>query len=202
MSISDCMALFDRHEARAFDSRIGLRPDRVRQLLAQVADKESLPDPQEVRRMVARMWMKKAGGKRRRPAAVLKALWEDYRRLGSLRAVAKFYGVHHSAVAKLFRRHDMPSIRRKPLPFVIVDGLKYVADKQGYFVGSRRSDMGKALHKILWVRANGQVPAGHRLVFLDGNPGNYQTANIRCVASKEYWKHVSAGRRREKREAA
>jgi hypothetical protein len=195
MSISDCVALFERHESRVFTSRIGLRPERVRELLAPPPKKDPLPDPQEIRRAIARQWMKKPCGKKKRPAAVVKALWEDYRTLGNLRAVGKLYGVNHTAVAKIFARHGMPSIRRKPAPFVIVDGLKYVADREGYFVGSRRSDMGKPLHKTLWERRHGPVPADRRLIFIDGNKANFYPENIRCVGMKEYWKHVSAHRR-------
>lgn len=41
------------------------------------------------------------------------------------------------------------------------------------------------LHRYLWEQAHGPVPAGHRVVFRDGNQGNCTLENLELVSGKE-----------------
>lgn len=38
-----------------------------------------------------------------------------------------------------------------------------------------------AEHRLIWEAANGPIPEGHVVVFLDGDPLNLQLNNLRCV---------------------
>lgn len=37
-------------------------------------------------------------------------------------------------------------------------------------------------HRLIWKEAHGEIPAGHVIVFLDGNPSNLELENLRCVS--------------------
>jgi hypothetical protein len=177
-----------------FVNMIGLSPEAVRKAINPFLRLT----PQEVRQISARLCVGTCGGRKPHSKAVIQALWDDYLRLKSLRKVGALYGVCHGSIGRLFRRHKMPSIRRKDRTSVMVDGLKYTVDNTGYFVGCRRADMGKPLHKLLWEREHGPVPMGHRLIFIDGVRSNFWPSNIRCVGNKEYWHHVRAGKKKKR----
>lgn len=49
-------------------------------------------------------------------------------------------------------------------------------------LGGKRYQM---LHRYLWERANGPVPAGHRVTFRDGNQGNCVLENLELVTDQE-----------------
>lgn len=42
-----------------------------------------------------------------------------------------------------------------------------------------------AIHKLVWEQHNGPVPAGHIVVFIDGNRENFDPANLECISRKE-----------------
>ena len=40
-------------------------------------------------------------------------------------------------------------------------------------------------HVLIWEEANGPVPKGHKILFLDGNPQNFSLDNLVCISNAE-----------------
>lgn len=63
-------------------------------------------------------------------------------------------------------------------------------DKDGYLVrkfsdtGIKRNDW-KRVHIHLWEQGNGPLPAGHAVVFKDGNKQNIAIENLECITRAE-----------------
>lgn len=60
-----------------------------------------------------------------------------------------------------------------------------VTDPDGYL--RRKTPEGKweLLHRLLWEEANGPIPAGHKVTFLDGNKENVSLENLVLVTNAE-----------------
>jgi len=40
-------------------------------------------------------------------------------------------------------------------------------------------------HRLLWINAHGEIPAGQKLMFIDGNPNNITLDNLELITSHE-----------------
>lgn len=40
-------------------------------------------------------------------------------------------------------------------------------------------------HRIIWEKQNGPIPAGHMVIFLDGNKKNFDIKNLKLISQKE-----------------
>ncbi|ASR40290.1 HNH endonuclease signature motif containing protein [Ligilactobacillus agilis] len=59
-------------------------------------------------------------------------------------------------------------------------------DSAGYLLvkiknEGRRTDKWRPKHVLVWEKANGPVPEGHIVVFLDGNHKNFNLDNLACI---------------------
>ena len=57
------------------------------------------------------------------------------------------------------------------------------------------NDNFKAKHRIVWEEANGPIPKGYKLTFLDGNKQNCSLENLDLITNAEHLQMVRQGLR-------
>ena len=99
---------------------------------------------------------------------------------------------HHAEAARASRAKVNFDHKRRPIGAERVDGngilYRKVADD-----GNKKSNW-RAVHVLNWEAENGPVPAGHFLVFIDGNKENRDPSNLLLVDRAENLRRNSVQR--------
>lgn len=87
-------------------------------------------------------------------------------------------GWHAPGSEKTWFQKGQSSINERPV------GSEY--DSAGYLLvkiknDGTRNDKWRPKHVLVWEKANGPVPEGHVVVFLDGNHKNFNLDNLACI---------------------
>lgn len=111
-------------------------------------------------------------------------MYDCYRDGMSLATIAKLYGCTRQAVYDVFRSRGYKLRTKKLAGARVVDGVRYTFDGAGYLRGTHG---GKRvyLHKLVWQRAHGPVPAGFQIHFIDNNKENCSLENLELVPLTE-----------------
>lgn len=115
-----------------------------------------------------------------------KEMYELYQKGYSLEKVGKSYGVTRQSVYSRFKRKGlrMRSLKRKP--FIIVDGLKFTINKNGYYECTTIDRL--MLHNYNWEKVNGKIPNGYELHHKDLVKINNKIYNLQLVTPSEHTK--------------
>lgn len=79
----------------------------------------------------------------------------------------------------------------KPANYKPVGTIRFIRDKtDGYFEMKMADGMRqwKLLHRVIWERLNGAIPANHIVIFLDGNPKNLNIKNMALMTKAQNMK--------------
>lgn len=80
--------------------------------------------------------------------------------------------------ATMFKKGHSP-LNRKPV------GSERI-DKDGYtLIKIAEPNKYVLKHRYIWEQANGPVPEGHLIIFLDGNKQNFDLSNLTCITLAE-----------------
>jgi hypothetical protein len=108
---------------------------------------------------------------------------EHYAQGMTLRQVGALFGLNAESVRGRFHRQGLAVRTKVAPPSVEFDGDRYAPTKYGYFrktYGDRRH-----LHVAKWEKANGRVPRGHVVAFVDGDRMNIELDNLECLPLEE-----------------
>ncbi len=168
-------------------------------------DRPQLPPAAEIRVAVVRQAIVGNRGKRPHAEGVIKVAHALYMSQSSQKAAAALVGCCRSNLTALFARHGLPS-KRKLQPRIVHNGVTYAFDGSRYYRQCGRGCQHIYLHKIMWAERHGSIPAGHRLIIVDGaKAADFSDANVKLVTEAQYWQHVIGtrwARYRAKKEAA
>lgn len=68
--------------------------------------------------------------------------------------------------------------------FIVFEGQKYFLRDSGYYI----SGVNKRLHRAIWEKQHGPIPAGYHIHHSDGNPGNNKLDNLELVSHATHMK--------------
>ena len=68
--------------------------------------------------------------------------------------------------------------------YIWFDGIRYTRQKDGRYCAS----YGKLLHRAVWEHFNGEIPEGHVIHHIDGDPSNNDLANLQLMTQSEHIK--------------
>lgn len=88
--------------------------------------------------------------------------------------IGKMFGVTRQAVWELLNKGGRV---KQVLPFVYVDGLRFVLRKNGYY-GARLNGKEASLHCYLYEKEHGAIPKGYHVHHIDSNRGNNNINNL------------------------
>ena len=117
------------------------------------------------------------------PDALIRRMYRDYLRLGSVAKVgAKYGGRSRQSVFELFKSRGL-KLRAKVFKAKVVhDGVAYTlhGGRNGGYL-TTTSGARRLLHHVVWEQRHGAIPAGHNVCFRDGNPLNCEANNLVCL---------------------
>lgn len=61
----------------------------------------------------------------------------------------------------------------------------YIEVKVSMFRHKKANDCWKLKHRLIWEEANGEIPDGHVVIFIDGNKQNLSLSNLRLVSREQ-----------------
>lgn len=138
-------------------------------------------------------------GRRGMPREWVLAMYADYQAGMSLAAVAEKHGRTRQNMFEIFKRRGLPLRAKKTLPALLVDGKKFTEQKTCGRHRYLRATTGRTaktiyLHHVVWEKANGPIPPGHKPAFRDGNHRNCALENLELLTnSDQVKKYASKG---------
>lgn len=137
-------------------------------------------------------------GRRGMPREWIMTMYADYQAGLSLEQVAEKYGRTRQSIFDIFKRRGLALRARKFLPPVLVDGRKFTEQKtcgkHRYLRNTVRRDKVVYLHHLVWEKAHGPIPPGHKVAFKDGNHRNCALDNLELLTnSDQVRKYASKG---------
>jgi hypothetical protein len=141
-------------------------------------------------------------GRRGMPMAWIETMYADYQAGLSLAQVAKKYGRTRQSIFDIFKRRGLKLRERNFQPVIEYKGRRYTCQKTGgrhrYLRDTRAGRTGANrqtiyLHHVVWQEHFGPVPAGHKVVFKDGNHLNCDIANLELLTNSEQVKRHATG---------
>lgn len=118
-------------------------------------------------------------------------MYRDYLRLHSLSQVGKLHGRSRQSVYEMFRRRGLKLYPRWQTIHPVVEhrGRKYTPGKGGYLrdTNVRKANPGREsmLQRVIWREQRGDIPAGHEIIFRDGNKANCAIENLDCLPRRQ-----------------
>ena len=113
-------------------------------------------------------------------------MYQYYKTGLSLEDVGKIYGISRQSVYASFKCRNFELRKKKTLPFIIVDGLKFTIRYDGYYYCTTNDTL--SLHKYNWIKKNGEIPEGYQLHHKDHNKLNNELENLQLVTVSEHTK--------------
>lgn len=83
----------------------------------------------------------------------------------------------------------------QPLGTEIVSPDGYVMVKVSNAPGLKARERWRPKHHLIWEKAHGPIPAGHKVIFLDGDTGHFELSNLALVSAAEHLAIVRRGLR-------
>jgi hypothetical protein len=116
--------------------------------------------------------------------------YEQYKKGFSLQEVGNMYSISRQSVYSAFKLRGYELRKKKVLPFIIYDEIKWTPSMYGYYrATSRRKNL--FLHRYIWEKENGEIPPGHDLHHKDGNRANNDISNLECLTKSEHTRKYS-----------
>ncbi|TXH09645.1 MAG: HNH endonuclease [Hyphomicrobiaceae bacterium] len=136
-------------------------------------------------------------GRRGLPAAAIETMYADYLRLGSLAKVGKLHGRTRQNMWDIFARRELKLNARPFKTQIEYKGRKYNEDGHGYFrdtiFRSKKHRPETLLHRRVWTEHRGPIPAGHDVVFKDGNRANWDISNLELLTHEQQQARARTG---------
>jgi len=102
----------------------------------------------------------------------------------SLNKVASVFGTTRQNLHYYFTRNGFACRELKRKDFLIVDGLKFTINRDGYYECTNIDRL--MLHNYNWEKVNGEMPNGYELHHIDLNKINNDVSNLQLVTPQEH----------------
>lgn len=109
-----------------------------------------------------------------------------YKKGFSLNDTAIKFGTTRQRLHYYFKTNNLETRKPKRKPFLLVDGLKFTINRDGYYECTTVDRL--MLHNYNWEKVNGKIPSGYELHHKDLNKINNDVSNLMLVTPKEHTK--------------
>lgn len=113
-------------------------------------------------------------------------MYNHYQSGLSLEQVGLVYGVSRQSVYERFKKAGLKTRPRKFKPFMIIDGLKFTINKDGYYECTTIDRL--MLHNYIWEKSNGKIPIGYEIHHIDGCKINNNLNNLNLLTPSQHTK--------------
>lgn len=133
-------------------------------------------------------------GRRGLPPDIVNAIYTDYLRLKSCAKTAALWGRTRQSIWELIKLRKETLKRRFHDEPVIYRGKKFTPSKNGYLRITQRGGRKETqLNRIVWEDVYGPIPAGHQVMFKDGDMRNFSIDNLECLPIAEVSRRTATG---------
>jgi len=116
--------------------------------------------------------------------------YQLYQQGYSLADVGRTMGITRQSVYDCFLRRGYAFRKKKILPFVIYNNLKFTINQNGYYRSTNRK-ITNLLQRYVWEMERGKIPKGWDIHHLDGDKTNNIVTNLECLSKADHTKKYS-----------
>lgn len=113
-----------------------------------------------------------------------------YKQGFSCAEVGEMLGATRSAIWGLLKSHNTEMRKKKVLPYIIYDGIKFTTSEYGYYRATLRKKH-IALHRYKWEKEIGKISKGYDIHHKNGKKGDNRIENLECLLKAEHTKKYS-----------
>lgn len=110
--------------------------------------------------------------------------YQMYSKGYSLSKVAGCFYTTRQLLHYYFKKSGFECRELKRKPFIIVDGLKFTVNKNGYYECTTIDRL--MLHNLNWEKINGKIPFGYEIHHIDLIKTNNEVSNLMLLTPKEH----------------
>lgn len=103
----------------------------------------------------------------------------------SCQQVGIMLGASRQAIWELLKNHKVDLRKKKVLPFIMYDNLKFTISKNGYYRATVRHKH-ISLHRYKYEKEVGKIPDGYDIHHKDFNKINNNIDNLECLPKSEH----------------
>ena len=168
-----------KESKQGLEARVGLKPERVRQLLQFQAPMTAEQVRNALARQVAEQRRKK-WGRGGLPEHAWRAMYAYYCTGKSLSEVAALYGGTRQSIFDVFKTRGLKLRPRHPQLHekIVYAGRAYTPGKSGYYRATEGDR--KMLHHQMWEDAHGPIPEGFQVMFKNADHTDLRLDNMEC----------------------
>ena len=108
----------------------------------------------------------------------------------SCQEIAEMFDMSRQAGWERLVRKKVPMRKKKILPFIMYDEIKFTASEYGYYRATKR-DKHISLHRYKYEKEVGKIPKGYDVHHIDGDRQNNNTDNLECLSKSDHTKKYS-----------
>jgi len=136
-------------------------------------------------------------GRRGMPRPWIDHMYADYKSGLSLAEVGAKYGRTRQSVFDIFKRRHLALRAKQFQPVIEYKGRRFtsqkIAGRHRYLRDTVHRQPPYYLHHIIWIEHHGAIPAGHKVVFKDGNHLNCKIGNLELMTNSNQVKRHATG---------
>lgn len=99
--------------------------------------------------------------------------------------IAVMLGVSRQAVWEKLKNNNVKLRKKKLLPYIIYDDIKFTISSNGYYRATRR-DKHISLHRYKYEKEVGKIPSGYDIHHKDFNKINNNIENLECLSKSDH----------------
>lgn len=117
-------------------------------------------------------------------------MYDCYKDGMSLERIAKLYSQYgqkftRQSLYDTFRSRGYPLRSKKFQGLQVLDGIRFTLTKGGHLRGSLPDGRRVMMHRYVWEKAHGPIPAGHCIFHKDRNPANNALENLEILPKSQ-----------------
>ena len=105
----------------------------------------------------------------------------------SCEQIGQIYSMSRQAVWERLKRIGVSLRKKKVLPYIIYDNIKFTPSGNGYYRATSR-EKHISLHRYKYKKEIGDIPDGWDIHHKDGNRLNNNIKNLMCISKSDHTK--------------
>lgn len=110
----------------------------------------------------------------------------------SCEKIANIYSMSRQAVWERLKRNGIEMRKKKILPYIIYDGIKFTPSCYGYYRATSRTGH-ISLHRYKYEKEVGKIPDGFDIHHKDENKQNNDINNLECLSKSDHTRLYGKG---------